>query len=233
METEEIAVDLEKCEPRHYPIISEEFFTEAQLGNSFCPKQQNYTLEGFWGEKAVIYVKLAVEMCNYDEKPDYCYSHEKIKNFISEKGLNLNIFYLEYAVDVKYYTNPLRSYVGSFYKYFDTNKNKVGEYFLQTENLITDAGLVFEEIQKQNFFKLVEMQTDTLDFDPSSKQLMNFIVYSSNVYNKTFRKYVKAPEVLANLGGIIKILYLGFQICNLGFSRKNKFQIVIKRNFRF
>ena len=70
--------------------------------------------------------------------------------------------------------------------------------------------LYFEEKQEQNFFKLVKMQTDTLEFDPASKQLMNFIVYSSKTYNRTFRKYTKIPEVLASLVGFIKILYLAF-----------------------
>lgn len=71
------------------------------------------------------------------------------------------------------------------------------------------------------------MQFDILNYDPTSKQLMNFIIYSINIYSKIFRKYTKIPEILATLGGFMGFLKMVFSFCNLGFSRIKKFETVI------
>jgi hypothetical protein len=54
------------------------------------------------------------------------------------------------------------------------------------------------------------------------KKLMSFQFYSSNIYNVYYRKYIKITEILASVGGLIKLFSTVFTFVNLYFSNIEK-----------
>jgi len=56
-------------------------------------------------------------------------------------------------------------------------------------------------------------------------------VYSHNNYETYYRRYIKVPEILASVGGLIKIIITIIAFANLPFSRINKYQTIINEIF--
>ena len=151
-------------------------------------------------------------MCDYDIYPNDCKTNSEIKDYIATNGINFNVYYIESQVQVKNYTYPLQQVPGLFYKYFDTDKYKVIEYLLQQDKLITDSGFLLPDQTTEYFFNAEEFSVDTLDFDLIEKKLIGYYLYASNKSDEHFRKYVKIPDILAYVGGLLKIFPLIFSL---------------------
>jgi hypothetical protein len=140
---------------------------------------------------------------------------------------------MDYQVNVKNYSFPISSVSQNIYKYFDTDKYKILEYMIQKDQVFTDEGFLLTDINGVDFFKLDEFSIDTTNYDPSTRQLMSCFIYASNKSNLFYRKYIKISEIVASLGGLIKVFPLIFSVLNLTFSRINRYNMMIEEIFDF
>jgi hypothetical protein len=105
-----------------------------------------------------------------------------------------------------------------------SSQSKLVVYGLEKDYLITDTGFIVEGKNTTEFYSLNEIQTlDTLDIDEETGALVTFEIYSSNKYTNYYRKYIKIPEILASVGGLINVSIIVFGFVNLPFSRVNKY----------
>jgi len=111
---------------------------------------------------------------------------------------------------VKNFDKPLNTYVHDIYRYFDSDKYKISEYFLQPGIIETDDGIIFKNKQSNNYFQLVNILTDSSDLDSNTKQLMSFILYSGNNTTIYYRNYIKITEIIAAVGGVMQVFRLLF-----------------------
>jgi hypothetical protein len=97
---------------------------------------------------------------------------------------------------------------------FLTQERKIINYNIERHNVITDLGAIFESTVSNEFYRAVELQTDLGMYDTKNKILIEWNIYTSNKTVYYFRKYVKIPEILASVGGFLKILNLLFAFIN-------------------
>jgi hypothetical protein len=70
---------------------------------------------------------------------------------------------------------------------------------------------------------------DTMDLNMEAKELLSFIMYSSNlsvIYN---RKYIKVPDIIGAVGGLMKVFYLFFKLVNKQFDNISYYEKVISK----
>ena len=89
------------------------------------------------------------------------------------------------------------------YKFSTTYGGKISNFMLQWQELLTDSNFFLSGYSTTNFIKMVELQTDMCELD-NKKTVNAFNFYSSNKYNSYVRKYIKIPEIMASVGGLIK-----------------------------
>jgi hypothetical protein len=127
--------------------------------------------------------------------------------------MNINLFLIDSQVLVDDFANPLQPYIVNPYKFITTDV-KIINYMIETHIVRTDSGIIFEDIQEVEFYRANELQTDIATYSNKDKQLIGWNLYSST--KKTFynRKYIKLLEVVASIGGFLKILTVVFKFLN-------------------
>jgi hypothetical protein len=213
-------LDLIPCEHRHFPHLTEEDYSKSSIPNFMCLKDDNITLEGYWSESFFRFIQVALKKCV--NQPD-CSNENEIQSYIRRTGINLNILYLTPFLEETDYLKPISHSLTVKYTFALSTQSKLIGYGLEKDYLITDAGFIVEDKNKTEFYNINEVKTlDTLDINESTGELIVFEFYSANKYNNYFRKYIKVPEILASVGGLINVSIILFGFINLPFSRNNK-----------
>jgi hypothetical protein len=219
-----------KCEPEHYPTLTQEEF-DSFLSSSFCPEKQNFTLQGYWSEDILSYVSARVLMCDLQANKSECKSKDEIVKFIQKESLNLNIQYLDNQVNVKNYNSPVSYFPTTNVKYFNSDKSNIINWMVQREQMVTDKGMIFTFEETHQFLRVVETQSQVSDYTDSYPMLFAINFYPYNKYEIFYRKYIKLTEILASLGGLIKLFSAAFMMLNLGFSRLKKYHSIMNQLF--
>jgi len=224
-------IDYRPCIPTDFPMINEKAFYGASLPFFFCPVVKDLFVEGYWSERIVSFLSVSVKKCNYDKNPNFCKTKEEIDNFIIERSMNFNIITIENVLSVVNYENPITPTLLISYKFLHTKNSKITNFMIQKNNLLTDFGFFIETFEQIDFLKISELQTEVLDFDENIKEMMQMNIYSSNKSESYFRKYIKITDILASLGGLIKVTIMIFSFLNIPYREYEKFSLIYQKIF--
>jgi len=224
-------IDYRACVPSDFPMIKKEAFYAASLSGYFCPVSNNLFVEGYWSEKIVSFLSLSVKKCDYDINPNFCGTKAEIDKFIIERFMNINIITIENILSVANYENPITPTLLILYKFLHTKNSKITNFMIQKNNLLTDYGFFLETYEQNDFLKISELQTEVLDLDENTKEMMQMNIYSSNKSDTYFRKYIKITDILASLGGLIKVTLIFISFLNIPFKQFEKFSLIYQKIF--
>jgi hypothetical protein len=217
-------LDLKMCKKEDYPMFSEELFVNSYLKKSFCVPS-GLDLYGYWSEEALSYLSISFKICNPETNKD-CAPEEEIWDNIAKKQINLSFNFLQVQTILNNFTNPMQQYLINPYK-FVAKLNKISNYLIQQDSIETDSGWIFEDFSSIPFFTITELQTDFSAYDEGTKQVMRQNFYSSNKSTKYYRSYIKIPDIMALVGGMLKYILVVFQLSNKYFSIINRNLIII------
>jgi hypothetical protein len=100
---------------------------------------------------------------------------------------------------------------------------------LNINTVITDEGFLFESTKEDKYIEMIELQTDFQDNPGTPYQMAGFYIYANNRLVETTRRYIKLPEIIAGVGGLLKGFTTVFQMFNFFFTQTNKiFKIINK-----
>jgi len=91
---------------------------------------------------------------------------------------------------------------------------------------------VLSNIKQKNFLKLVEESTDISDIDYQNKITNIFFIMTSNKYDSYHRKYIKAPEIIALVGGLMKAITFIMSIIVQFFSEFDLYNKLINQVYK-
>jgi len=222
-------IELEICKHKHFPSIPQNEFDIAHIEGFYCPK--NYTdlfLEGSFISGLLTSLSFVAKKCDFKNFPQKCASKEQIDKFISDNGVNYNIFYIENYISIGNYTNPLRPLIINKWKFFQTNNQKITNFNLQENHLKTDIAIFSTNYHDLRYAKLVEEPTDWINYSENDRILAMFNFHSSNISQQNFRKYIKISDILASVGGLIKISILFFSFIHKPFIQLEKFNLLLQ-----
>lgn len=219
---------LEPCRYDHFPQITQQKFDNALLQTYFCPIEDNIEIEGYWDSNKITYLSLLVYKCNYDDPKENCNLKEEIDEYISYHQLNINVISISKIISLSDYSSPLTNSVDITYKFLHTDETKITNFLIQQNKLFTDSSVFLGNYKSDLFYKLTELQTDSLKINIKDKSLFEMNFYSSNLSINYYRKYIKIYDILAYLGGITKILNLIFHYLNNSFAKIKMVRFLIK-----
>jgi hypothetical protein len=217
--TGEQEIKYQGCINKNFPMLDHNIFEKLGISLALCPDNYNFSLQGYWNENVLNYMSIEVSKCNYEENLNRCKSKKEIDEFISSNGVNLAVYLIDHKLSIMNYTDPFSHSLKLPFKFLD-NQHKIIEMQIQKNSVFTDTGMIFESYEEQSLFSGIEVQSDSTIYDEKNKQLISFNIYSSNRSNQTFRKYIKFPDILASVGGMIKIInmlffYLNYPFCEI------------------
>jgi hypothetical protein len=219
-----------KAESKDFPQLDSTHFNKNSLGKFYTIEEENLNLTGTWSEYQIKRLDLIVSEC---DSQSFCASKEEIDSYITKNNINFNLYYFDYQVKPNNYSHPTPTFIASSYKFLSLKEIKIVNFNLQKDVIETDSGYFFEDKSNLEYIKLTETYSDTsLTSEKFGNFKMNFMIYSSNISNFTYRKYVKLPEIIASVCGILDILFLVFQFINSPFCDINRYCTVIDLLFR-
>jgi hypothetical protein len=205
-----IPIPLAPCNYSDFLSLNSSEYVAGSISTFMCPQVESINLAGYWGDSFISVLDVIVQYCDYTNLEKNCHSKEEIDKYILDKNINVAILYLETYVNLKDYLNPVKKYVSVSYKFINTMQKKYTNLFLQNQSVITDEGIIFSDVKEENFFKLIEQQTDSIVLDLDNKILYEMMFYTSNKSDIYNRKYITIPEIIASVGGAIKFIQIWF-----------------------
>lgn len=225
------SLEADKCKYEDFPNLDRTFFDNYKMYKFLCP-QKPINLHGYWSEPSMNYLSVTVCACDYDMYPDYCATKEDIDKFIATHSININLGILDPIISFDNYENPITPVFSTPYISL-TDQLKMSSMLIQQNQIFTDGGFFLEDYSITNYLKAVTLFDDSTLFSPVRKEYANIDFYSSNQFTVTYRRYIKIPDILAFVGGIMKLINFLFLNVNLKFSQVSKNCTIIENLFDF
>lgn len=193
--------ELENC--KESDLVSHgSAFKDLGLKDAFCPTKSNFTLEGYWDEKATKYVEISVVRC--DNETEICKSDEEIYEFFQNKYLN--IYFSDNIIDVNNYLQPIKKIYKNRFFLMDSKMSKKITFNFKKVQFINDDGIIFSDENTIESFMFGNTETDYMSNDLT--WIGSILLYSSPEIYVVTRRYQKLQEVIANLGGLANSLLI-------------------------
>jgi len=229
---QDVFIKLEPCTAKHFPTISNETFFDLALNQVLCPNYHSIDIFGSWSEPEMNRLKIQLKMCDWEKNKDFCKSESEIKKYFNKNSPNLNILYLDLQMNVKNYYSPIEYFPVYIDKFSVPELLKLTYFHVQEQKLYTDDNLVLNDIKEDRFLKLVEQSTDITDIDKENKITNVFFIMSSNKYDSYHRKYIKVPEIIAVVGGLMKSITFIMSLIVKIFSEFEFYNTIINQIFK-
>ena len=187
-----------------------EYFGGLNLKQLYCANFSGYYLEGEYGQKKWRTLNFKFSKCRNFSNYNNCLNQEEIDKYL-QSGY-VDIFMTDKMIVPKDFKNPIKIYGKNI---FDSiNGKEYMDYWIYLKRLEvqTDEGIIFDQIVKTSvlsFEKTSTMKYSLLDV--TFLQVILRISINKDIYDRT---YMKLQEALANVGGMVKIIFTIGEILN-------------------
>lgn len=211
-----------------YVLSPTKNFTETALNNNLKDSislltnttNNNITLGGVYGSEFFSNIYLEISKCDNKTSEVQCATEEEISNKISDQNIQLN--YIQHTSNTENYTDPYYTALLNYYTKIDSN------FFIQTDvyfipiETISDIGLFFENYKvdkKWTYYSSREQRLFTYLNNSFGSLVIRMYLNIGLNRTKIIRYYMKAQELAALVGGIIKMLMIVAAVINGFFSK--------------
>lgn len=225
---------IEKCDPeKHFFGMYKDFVMDKSnnfpISTSWClnPRKIQYsngTIEerddlyfmNEWGGAHSQWFDAYFDVCTREKYPNKnCKPIEEIKKVFKE--VYNQVYFIDKYINLNNHIDPYSMYTYTFASQLVYGTIKWNFFRIKNIEIETDNGYVLEEISNSNSFQLDSIRNDiSLDTD----RIMALTLESPKVSEKYSRRYVKVQDLVANVGGLIKSIFvLGKFICEFYSAR--------------
>ena len=189
---------------RHHVFQDHDAVEQFEFENYTCVENGNFELEGGFVERMVKAVVVMISYCNNDTDGIICKSQGEINNFFKDKGLWL--YFQDDIYEVSNYEKPIKKnwriqsiQCAAVPRIVDIYLKKL--IFINDDQVIfsndkTSIGFMKERVEALSGFQMIDSPVISMNF------------FSSKNNQKTYRKYQKLMELIANIGGVINVLLI-------------------------
>ena len=187
-----------------------DYFGGLNLKQLYCANFSGYYLEGEYGQKKWRTLNFKFSKCRNFSNYNNCLNQEEIDKYL-QSGY-VDIFMTDKMIVPKDFKNPTKIYGKNI---FDSiNGNEYMDYWIYLKRLEvqTDEGIVFDQIVKTSVLSFEKTSTMKYSLlDETFLQVILRISINKDIYDRT---YMKLQEALANVGGMVKIIFTIGEILN-------------------
>jgi hypothetical protein len=230
--TEILPVKVEKCDvSRNFANGTDLWRDQKLINDSYCiTPGQNISSIRLFGENDYCGVVFWLHKCQNSTTKKDCYPDDYITKELQ------NIFVLTRFRDY-YFDHNLVGETGIPYVYSDLQQASISAYkrawyLFRNVEYESDGGYIFPENEVYEYTNLAGTREAT-DLRASPTIPGSFMVISLNMYQlkqKFYRKYYKAQNMIADLGGLLKGILMLATLINFYFSDKLYYNEIINNS---
>ena len=233
-----INVPIERCSETHLPDepTMNDYFMKASgspIIDLYCIKDiENYYLEGSFDTDVYTFIEISITQCNNKTDPSapICKSQEEINQKLS----GFFAFYtMDYLIDPTNFNKPGQPVGKDYFSPISIGMTRNNNRYIAPSKVNSDDGFLFTA--KNNYiYPSYKEDKETLLIDTSNQGfIMDFVLRDHHDEMIYERRYKKIQNVLAEIGGLIQILYLIFLAITYPFISKLYFEKIINSIFNF
>ena len=200
----QVNLNVVKCSNYTFDVIPE-YFNSLDLNNLYCINLTGIELRGVYMEDKWTTINFQFIKCiNSTDNNNYCKTPDEIAEILN--GGYIGIFTTDYQIIPSNYKKPAQIYGKNIFTSFSIKQYMDFWVYFQIKQINTDKGLFFESILTQTFLTF-ESTSENKDYRESDNFLTVYIRESTNrkVLDRTYSKF---QDIAANIGGIIKIIFI-------------------------
>jgi hypothetical protein len=225
-------IELSKCNIENFDSYLKDDFNLRSLQNGFCLKEGNLPMRGFYSLSTVKYYELLLSECkNSSLKSQPCYSSEFIRKELNKNDKQILVYYISKNFNPINYDSPLISYLS--YESFSISPSicKRSDFFIGTITVETDSGYINSKKNLESHQIIDYISSDFYIKTLNDSCYLKLQLHSGETNRHYLRLYMKIPELLAQMGGIINTFNLIFSFfLHSIYSRRMK-EYIIKKLF--
>ncbi|KAL4474777.1 hypothetical protein ABPG74_001473 [Tetrahymena malaccensis] len=227
-------ITMRQCNTNDIGIpATESYFNSLNIPALHCfdTSNQEVYFDGDFNQKSFSQVYVYIEKCqNSTSSGVICKPKEVIDQILMLS--KVGIFMSDQVVDPLNFKNPISTRGINLYASTSSNfPQEIGLYFTN-QYIDTDAGIFYQDLQSDSTFMFAQ-QTITPFFSDQNALARILIRTLKQKENYMKRNYLKLAEVVAQIGGLIKILVLlGFILSN-PISKLYYFKAIIDEIYQF
>jgi len=195
-------------------------------GTLFCIEWKNKTFGGYWDNEFLYYFSLRIFYSNNSEyytndNNTKCSSVDELNQLFSNKIL-FSVYYSVVEFRIDDLKNPLSRKHTNYFTFLSHNFRKNDKLFLNEKIVNDDQGWLINNHKNISIWGGNEIKSDYEYYDNEkittegfSSMIYSFNIYMTSTKNYYTRKYMKVPDVLYMIGGLItfintfgKIIYI-------------------------
>jgi hypothetical protein len=203
------------CSGKNISLLPD-YFNLLDLKNLYCLKETDFYLQGDFGQVVWSYLELNFKRCQNSTSKNSCKSPAEISKYLD--GGYFGMAVSDTNIDATDFNNPSIKYGHNFFTSYSIKAYRDFFMYIKTIQVTSDSGWLMEDIQTQNFFS-VETVRETWDFRDTSDIFFTFWLRGSLNRQVFERSYLKVQSLAANVGGIVKFLFICGQLVSYYFKR--------------
>ena len=213
-------------------------------GTLYCIEWKNLTFGGYWDNEYLYYFSLRLFLCDNNtvyssNNISKCTSIEDLNNFFS-KDVYFTVYYTTTEFRVDSLKNPLSRKHTNYFIALSHNLRKNERLFLNEQTLNDDQGWLISNYKNISVWGADYIKSDYYYFDNEKTITEGYsaMFYSLNLYMASTkyyytRKYMKIPDVLSMIGGLITLINVIGKFLNISINLSLRKLEIIEKLFDF
>jgi hypothetical protein len=216
LEVSTAAIDIIPCNRKNFTLLPE-YFHLMDLKNLYCIKDTDTFITGDFGQAEWAYLQFSFKRCkNSTENGNKCKSPDEISARLD--GGYFGMFISDTNIDSTNINEPSIMYGRNIFTTFSVRAYRDFWMFMRSIEINTDLGWLMDDFDTEYYFSIDNVR-ETWDYRDTSDIFFNFYIRPSSNRQVFDRSYLKAQTVAANIGGIIKFLFICGEIISYYFTR--------------
>ena len=196
-------LEIEPCNINNFGEEYKSLFQKKPLNQMHCIKNMTEILEGHFSQDQYSFFMVQIFECkNTTENNNKCKPKDNIDKYLN--GTFISILFESVSVDPKDYEHPGQPVVENIYTTFSKTFHKEIHIYLKIIDIISDKGIIFTSNKRQSVIQADSFQDMFTNIPKDS--MCDITIKLSDKFEQMKRTYSKLQEVLANLGGFIKVI---------------------------
>ena len=230
-------IPIEPCQEHHLPTDPEQanYFRnapKAALNKLFCINE-NYldsmSISGSFDSDFYVNIKITIYPCiNSTNNNNSCQSREVMQNKL---GGYFAFYTLDYVMDPNNYENPGVATGTDYFGYLKLGNVLRNSRFIATTIVNTDDGWLFTNQNTKKYPTYNNDKEAMMQGDDSTLTIFRMRKFHTNMIIE--RKYKKLQDVLAEMGGILNIIYVLFALISHPFVKSDYQSKLANKCFNF
>lgn len=224
-----IILNHSKCNSNYIHDNYKNLISNNTLSKMYCIPNLDLELKGTFSDDFYSFMTIRLYPCKNDTNSVIkCQSRENISNYLNGTIFSLN--YQNFNIDPKDFKSPIKAKMGDFYTTVSINYFKELYIYFKKFLLITDNGLIFENINERNF-SVFDYSMDLMSFKRTNEYFMQLTIRMSSNVAEVSRTYPKIQIFLSYIGGFFAFLESVFSTINFILIHNRVYQKIINKIF--